>query len=175
MEKNYITPEIKALIGTEAEVDAWDEVERGAVRRFVQSIMDPDPIYWDDAMAKKTRFGGVVTPYLYPLYAFRNPPNLPDPLDDAIGNPHFHGGSFIPRFGLPEIPVPLQRVLNGGNEIEFFSFARPGDRLTAKSRLEDVVQKQGKQGPMLFVKMKISILNQHGEMLLINRQTSIRR
>lgn len=175
MEENFITPEIKALIGSEAEVSSWDEVERGAVRRFVQAVMDPDPIYWDDDMAEQTRYGGVVAPYLFPLYAFRNPPSLSDPLDDAIGNAHYHGGSFMPRFGLPEIPVPLQRVLNGGNEIEFLSLARPGDRLTAKARIEDIVQKQGRQGPMLFIRMKISILNQHGETLLINRQTSIRR
>lgn len=172
---DYITPEIKGLIGSEAEIPAWDEVERGAVRRFVQAVMDPDPVYWDDGSAAATRYGGVVAPPMYPMYAFRFPPNGPDPLDGAYGHPHYHGGSFMPRFGLPEPPVPLQRVLNGGNDVEFYALARPGDRLRAKSVIEDIYQKNGRNGPMVFIRMKIVISNQDGQVLLINRQTSIRR
>ncbi len=172
---DYITPEIKALIGTEAEMEAWDEVERGAIRRFVQAVMDPDPVYWDDAYAATTRYGGVVAPPMYPMYAFRFPPNAPDPLDAAVHDPHYHGGSFMPRFGLPEPPVPLHRVLNGGNDVECLALARPGDRLRAKSMIEDIYQKNGRSGPMVFIRMKIVISNQNGQVLLINRQTSIRR
>ncbi|HYM90218.1 MAG TPA: MaoC family dehydratase N-terminal domain-containing protein [bacterium] len=172
---DYITPDIKALIGREAQMEAWDEVERGAIRRFVQAVMDPDPVYWDDGYAAKTRYRGVVAPPMYPMYAFRFPPNAADPLDAACNNPHFHGGSFMPRFGLPEPPVPLQRVLNGGNDVEFLALARPGDRLRAKSTIEDIYQKNGRNGPMVFIRMKIVITNQDGHVLLINRQTSIRR
>jgi acyl dehydratase len=172
---DYITPEIKALIGKEAQMDAWDEVERGAVRRFVQAVMDPDPVYWDNEYASTTRYGGVVVPPMYPMYAFRFPPDAPDPLDAAYDDPLYHGGSFMPRFGLPEPPVPLQRVLNGGNDVEFLALARPGDRLRAKSVIEDIYQKNGRQGPMVFIQMKIVISNQDGQVLLINRQTSIRR
>jgi acyl dehydratase len=174
VEVNYVTPEVRALIGAEAEMTAWDAVERGAVRRFVQAIMDPDPVYWDDRAAGETRYGGVVAPPFYPLYNFRYPPTLPDPLQEACTDPHFHGGSFLPRFGLPDVPGP-ERRLNGGNEIEFFALARPGDRLTAKSSIEDIFQKTGRSGPMVFVKMRIAISNQDGQVLLINRQTSIRR
>lgn len=174
MDVNYVTPEVKALIGTEAEMTAWDEVERGAIRRFVQAIMDPDPVYWDDDAAAGTRFGGVIAPPLFPLYNFRFPPSAPDALEPALTDPLYHGGSFLPRFGLPDVPGP-ERRLNGGNEIEFLAAARPGDRLHATSRIEDIFQKTGRSGPMVFVRMKIEIRNQKGELLLINRQTSIRR
>ncbi len=172
---DYITPEIRALIGARAEMEAWDEVERGAIRRFVQAVMDPDPVYWDEEYARTTRYGGVVAPPMYPMYGFRFPPNTPDPLDEARHNPHCHGGSFMPRFGLPEPPVPLQRVLNGGNDVEFLALDRPGDRLRAHSMIEDIYQKNGRSGPMVFIRMKIVISNQHGQVLLVNRQTSIRR
>ncbi len=52
---------------------------------------------------------------------------------------------------------------------------RPGDRLHAKSRIEDIFEKQGRSGLMLFVRIRITIANQDGQVLLINRQTSIRR
>jgi len=175
MEPNYITPEVKALIGASAEMHAWDEVERGALRRFVQAVMDVDPIYWDDEYAAATKYGGVVAPPLYPLYGFRYPPNMPDALEGALTDPHYHGSSFLPRFGLPDVPVPLYRILNGGNDIEFFALARPGDRLTAVSTIEDIYQKSGRSGVMVFVCMKFVITNQRGEVLLINRQRSIRR
>lgn len=174
METNYVTDEVRKLIGREAEVTAWDPVERGAVRRFVQAIMDPDPVYWSDELAEDTRYGGVVAPPFYPMYGFRFPPDQPDALAPAADDPDFHGGTFLPRFGLPDVPGP-ERRLNGGNEIEFFALAKPGDRLTAKSRIEDVFQKQGRQGPMVFVRMHIAIYNQDGQLLLLNRQTSIRR
>jgi acyl dehydratase len=174
MDVNYVTPEVKALIGTEAEMPAWDAVERGAIRRFVQAVMDPDPIYWDDQEAADAPYGGVIAPPLFPLYNFRFPPTIPDQLEGALSDPLFHGGSFLPRFGLPDVPGP-ERRLNGGNEIEFLAAARPGDRLRATSLIEDIFQKAGRSGQMVFVRMKITICNQDGQVLLINRQTSIRR
>lgn len=174
MDQTYVTDEIRKLIGVEAEVTAWDPVERGAVRRFVQAIMDPDPVYWSDEMADRTRYRGIVAPPFYPMYGFRFPPDQPDALAPTDTDPHFHGGTFLPRFGLPDVPGP-ERRLNGGNEIEFYGLAKLGDRLTAKSRIEDVFQKQGRQGPMVFVRIHIAIYNQDGQLLLLNRQTSIRR
>jgi len=174
MPDTWITQEVLALIGTEADADAWDAVERGEIRRFIQSVMDADPIYWDDAEAATTRYGGVVAPPLFPLYNFRFPPNLPDQLDEALTDPQNHGGSFLPRFGLPDVHGP-ERRLNGGSDIEFLACARPGDRLHAKSRIEDIFEKHGRSGLMLFVRIRITIANQDGQVLLINRQTSIRR
>ena len=174
MTTTWLTPEVLALIGTEADMSAWDAVERGAIRRFVQAVMDPDPVFWDDEEAAGTRYGGVVAPPLFPLYNFRFPPNQADQLDEAFADPSYHGGSFLPRFGLPDMHGP-ERRLNGGNDIEFLALARPGDRLRAKSCIEDIFEKQGRSGTMVFVRMKITISNQDGQVLLVNRQTSIRR
>ncbi len=173
--ENYVTPELQALIGKEFSMDAWDAVERSAIRRFVQAVMDPDPVYWDDAAGVERGYGGTVAPPMFPFYGFRCPPNYPDPLNEAIKDAHFHGSSFLPRFGLPEPPIPLKRLLNGGNDLEFIADARAGDRLRAKSKIEDIYQREGRSGPLVFVKMNITISNQDGQVLMINRQTEIRR
>lgn len=172
---DYITPEVKAVIGAQGVVTAWDEIEAGAIRRFIQAIMDPDPIYWDKDMASD-RYGGVVAPPMYPVHAFRTPPSAPDPLDEAIKNPRHHGASsFMARQGLPDPPIPLKGVLNGGSDVEFFALAQVGDRLTLRSTIEDIYQKNGRSGALIFVRIRLEISNQKGELLLINRQTSIYR
>jgi len=79
---SYITDEVKQLIGGETDwVEACEAVERGAIRRFHQAVMDDDPIFWKDAEAAATRYGGVMAPPLFPLHAFRRPSGAPDPLN----------------------------------------------------------------------------------------------
>ncbi len=174
---NYITPEVHAMLGTEAgPFLAWDPVERGAVRRFAQAIGDDDPAYWDDAYAATTPAGRVVAPPLFPMYAFRRAPGSPDPLA-AADEPDFDGAvdNFVVWFGLPPLPINLRRLLNGGNRVRFFRLAEIGDRVIARSRYLSVTQKQGKDGPMVFVVIEVTFRNQRDEVLLTCEQTLIWR
>lgn len=175
---NYITDEVRALIGKWSQpVVACDVVERGALRRFTQAIMDPDPLYWDDDYAAQTRFGGVVAPPFLPLHAFRQEPGSPDPLDAAKNNPDYDGAGMgmAQRLGLPEVPIPLKRLLNGGNDLEVYALAKPGDRIHAVSRYKDIYQKEGRSGTMVFVIIETEYYNQSGQLLLVGRQTLIWR
>jgi acyl dehydratase len=152
MEDTYITPEIKALIGLEGEPQpSWEPVERSEVRRFAQAVMDDDPIFWNDAYAKDTRYGGVVAPPLFPLFAHRRPPGSPVPL--------------------PMLP----RLLNGGNEVEFYQLPKLGDRITARAKYLDIYEKTGRSGTMVFIVLETRYTNQRDEMLMISRLTLIRR
>ena len=38
------------------------EVEKGAVRKFARAIGETNPLYYDEAYAATTRFGGIVAP-----------------------------------------------------------------------------------------------------------------
>lgn len=172
---SVLTDDVMALIGTRSQVTCWDLVERSEVRRFAQAIMDPDPIYWDDEEAKKRGFPCLVAPPLFPLYAFRFPPYHEDALSQAATEPDFHGAAFLPRFGLPDIPVPQKGLLNGGNDVEFFRYARVGDRLSAECELLNIYEKVGRSGHMVFVEMSMVFRNQLDEVLLHNKQIEIRR
>ena len=66
-------------------------LERDALRRFVQAIMDRDPLYYDDAYAMGTKYGGLVAPPLYPAHAFRPLPGGADPLDLLHDDPDADG------------------------------------------------------------------------------------
>lgn len=41
-------------------------VERGAVKKFAEAIADPNPLYVDEAAAKKSRYGRLLTPPTFP-------------------------------------------------------------------------------------------------------------
>jgi MaoC dehydratase-like protein len=149
---DYITAEVRALIGQQSPwIEACHPVEASEVRRFFQAIMDQHPRYWDEAYASRSRTGGTVAPPAFPVHAFRRPPNaLDDPLDNR-SDPEFDGTGRFMRQGLPKVPVPLSGILNGGYEYEFFSYARVGERILARSTYRDIYQRQGKSGPMVLV------------------------
>lgn len=151
-------------------------LESDMLRRFVQAIMDEDRLYYDESYAKTTRHGGIVAPPLYPVHAFKRAPGTPDPLDalkddrDADGSGGVGGAQ-----GLPPIPSPFKRLLNGGNEIEFYQCLRLGEKVFSTAKYHDVRLKEGKSGTMLFVVIETELLNERHELLLVNRQTLIWR
>ena len=173
---DYITDAVTGLIGHQTDwVEACDEVERGAIRRFHQAVMDDDPVFWNDVEAKATRYEKVVAPPLFPLHAFRRPPGTPDPLNRVAGDPDFDGVTRDFGLGLPPVPISLPRLLNGGNQVEVYQLAHPGDRIRAKSKYVDIYQKEGKSGALVFILVETIYANQKGETLLKALQTHILR
>ncbi|MDA1349146.1 MAG: MaoC family dehydratase N-terminal domain-containing protein, partial [Chloroflexi bacterium] len=63
-----LTPEMRAAIGSESEPVTW-EVEKGEIIRFAQAIGDPNPVYSDEAAARKSRHGGIIAPPTF-LHAY---------------------------------------------------------------------------------------------------------
>ena len=152
-------------------------LERDTLRRFVQAIMDQDPAYYDETYAAKTKFDSLTAPPLYPVHAFRLPADVPDPLAVVARDPSADGTAGIMgvSFGLPAIESPYRRLLNGGNEIEFYRSLRVGERAVAQPNYADVTLKEGKSGHMLLVTVETRFTNEAGEPLLLNRQTLIWR
>jgi acyl dehydratase len=173
---NYITDEVKALIGLESEwVEACDPVERGQIRRHVQATMDDDPIYWDEAYARNTKFGGVVAPPLFPLHALRQPAGTPDAFERAASDPDFDGSVRGLMKGLKPLPIPLTRVLNGGNQVEIYRLAKPDEKIRIKSKYLDIYQKEGRSGTMVFLLTETIYATDKGEVLIKAIQTRILR
>lgn len=170
---DYITPEIRALIGAEAPpVFASHPVEASEVRRFHQAVMDHAPRYWDAPAA--TRYGGVVAPPGFPVHAHRRAEATPDPLDD-MDKPDYDGVDRALRPGLPAVLMPLNRLMNGGYEYELFRYARPGERILLRSRYADIYQRNGRTGPIVFVVIEDSYETDTGERLLRSLNTMILR
>ena len=171
---NYITDAVKAVIGAETErVEATHPIEASEVRRFHHATMDPAPRYWDTDWAEASRYGGVVAPPAFPTHAFRRKPDSPDPLD-AMDEPDFDGVSRSFN-GLPAVNVPLPRLVNGGYEYELFRYAQPGETVFRRSRYKDIVQRDGRTGPMVLIIIEETYTNAAGDLLLKATNTQILR
>ncbi|AKC70764.1 FAS1-like dehydratase domain-containing protein [Pandoraea oxalativorans] len=64
-----------SLIGTSAP-PFWVEVERGAIRKFADAIGDDNPLYRDEAFARRHGYDGIVAPPTFPT-CFRAPKDPP--------------------------------------------------------------------------------------------------
>jgi acyl dehydratase len=144
----YVTEEAKQQIGKVSETRTY-EVERGAIRRFAEAVGDPNPLFNDEKLARKTRFGGMIAP-----------------------------PTFCRSLGAPILDVKLNmtqfRGLDGGSDWEYFEPIRPGDRITVQSKLADLRESEGRLGPMVFITTETTYTNQHGEVCAIQRATGIR-
>jgi 3-methylfumaryl-CoA hydratase len=72
---------------------------------------------------------------------------------------HARLGGFLP-------PVPLPRRMYGGGRIESHRPLCVGDSVSRLSRVEDVTYKEGRSGPLVFVKVRHSISNGAGLALI---------
>jgi hypothetical protein len=171
--ESVLTAEVKAVIGATGEkIEAslpWG-VEREGLRIFTQAIMDPDPRYWDDEFAKKTKYKAIITPPIYVSYLGRRArPGSEDPVTRAFKeNPNSDG--------IGGVRTPDERILNAGNEIEVRQYPKLGDRIFSQARWKDIKERVTKDGArMLIVTTETTYTNQDGEVLCILRASSIRR
>ena len=144
-----MTAEIREqAIGTESE-PLTVEVEKGAIVKFAQAIGDENPLWNDQAAARKTRYGGLIAP------------------------PTFLRSWRVER---PELSFELSfnRVLDGGSDWEYFQPVRPGDSITAVSRLTDLQERPGRMGIMIIMTSLITYRNQFDEVVATQTSTSIR-
>lgn len=164
MPESLITDEIRAWIGRET--PAWTiEVTALDVKRFAVATDDPNPLYYDEELAKQSRYGGLIAPPLFYMAP------LTDPVPESALRPD--GLPYEGRFPIP--PTSLPRLMDGGTEIEFFVPIRVGDTLTARSKIVDIYQKEGRSGPLIFVVRETCYTNQHDAVVLIEKGAAILR
>ena len=175
---SFLTDEVKAFIGVETEWSAYsDPISPSEVRRFVHAIMDDNPLYYDAAYARGTKYGEVVCPPLYFSFAFRRAHGTPDPLDRLKTDRDWdaYGGGGANRQALPRVPHGFQRMVNGGSEIDLYKRIRPGKRVRTKARYHDIRERIGRTGPMAIIIAETLFQDDDGDLIARARQTAIFR
>jgi acyl dehydratase len=170
-----LTDEHRALVGVKGpRSTAADPVSADMLRRFVQGVMESNPIHWDEGAA--SRYGAVVAPPLFPRHVSRRSSGSPDPLDQLRDNPDWDGGGGLGLGGLPELDIPLVRILNGGTTADFYQLAKIGDVISSQSMYVSIEERQGRDGaPMVITTIETEYRNQSNELLTAVRSTLIRR
>ncbi len=159
-EESLITPEIEAMVGTERIFEGREEIGRALIRRFALSVDSMNPLYQDEKFASKSRYRGIIAP-----------PTMIFELNHSIGAEIGEDGTPEEAFG--RLPPPFTTVIRGGNEYEFHQPVRPDDVVTARQKIVQIYERQGKTGPLGFVVNELTYYNQHGEKLGLNRETVI--
>ena len=116
------------------------EVEKGRLKFFAKAIGQTDPVYSDEAAAKRAGHPALPVP---PTFLFCLEMESPNP--GALRE-------------LLDIPVP--KVLHGEQRFAYHAMAFAGDTLTFEPRITDIYAKKG--GLLEFIVRETRVTNQHG-------------
>ncbi|MBI2889217.1 MAG: MaoC family dehydratase N-terminal domain-containing protein [Nitrospirae bacterium] len=122
----------RSLIGMEGDSVEF-EVEKGAIRRFAQAIGDPNPVYTDEAAARRAGYSGLVAP---PTFATT-----------------FNDTAYSLR---ARLPLDFKRILHGEMAFEYHQPIVAGMKLRCRAKLADAYEKPGKSGSMEFYVIEIA-------------------
>lgn len=140
------------------------QVEKEPIRRFADSVEDGNPLYWDEAYAKKSKYGSIIAP----------PGLICAPWYGARPTPWGPRGAVSAGAARPDLAkAGYGRVLDGGVEWEFFAPVKAGDTITAESKIKDIFDREGKSGKMAFMITETTYTNQDGKVVAQTRGTSI--
>ena len=81
--------------------------------------------------------------------------------------------SFITAPFDPPFPEPFHDVLDGGSRFKFIRPVVAGDEITAVRKMQEIFEKSGRFGPMLFKITEVSYLDASGELVATQESTSI--
>ncbi|MEQ1808298.1 MAG: MaoC family dehydratase N-terminal domain-containing protein [Terricaulis sp.] len=143
----------KSKIGAETEVREI-AVEAGMLRLFCQAIGETNPIYTDEAAARKAGYRAIPAP---PTYASVLA-NLAPPKTDLI---------------LGVLGADLGRMLHGEQSFTQFKPIFVGDRIRLQQRIVDIYDKKG--GALEFVTLETSVTNQADELCAAMRTVAVLR
>ena len=140
----------KSLIGRESE-PVVHEVEKGAIRRFVEAIGDPNPIYVDEDAARTAGFPGVVAPPTFPAA--------------LAANERFRHS----------LDLGTRALLHSEQQFEYERLVVAGDRLVVKSRVADVQERMGASGPMDILVLEDEARDGQGVLVFRAREVLVLR
>ena len=136
----------------------WDEIVPGeprrtiaytltleAIQKYCRSVGETHPLYFDDAYAKTTPYGGIVAPpsiHILLMFACT-------PADDWMRSPG---------------------TINAGQSWSYVRPARPGDTITLQARCLDKFIRKDR----LFAVHDNVFFNQHGQVICAGRGQTIR-
>ena len=153
-EASLLTDDLKRLIGMCSEPVIY-KVEEGAIKRYAEAMLDPNPLYNDSGYANNSKYGGLICPP-----GFMGWPVKGKEVSSQMS-------AALAKAGVPP------RFLAGGEEFEFYLPIRAGDTLVATGKIHSMVERETSRGPMLFTTLEEVYLNMDGDVAVIARHTVI--
>ena len=150
---------LKETVGQEIVLQAPDEMGRSSLRQYALAIGDFNPLYSNREFAKAHGLPDVMAP---PTLICDTWQYVDGDMDDR--------GDLLGRGPIREL-----EGLRAGNEYEFFQPIHPDDVINAHWKVEDVYEKTGRSGSIIFQVIEITFYNQRYELLARNTETMFYR
>ena len=157
----YVTPQMREAQGEWGEARVAPPITETDIRRWAMATFypqQPPRIYWDADYAASTRWGGIVAPPDFNPFAW--PVERPEGGQAGLAGQHPEG-------------KPLTGM-NGGQTDTYGAPMRPGDVISARSRLVDWWEREGRLGHTLYVRSETEWRNQRDEHVKTRLSISIR-
>ncbi len=154
----FVTAEARALIGKE-DAPITSTVSKQDIRRLAIAVGDLNPLYLDEDIARKSRYGGIIAHPIH--YAVQQP--VPESQMDKDGM----------ALGRSDLPMKFSNHMAGGKEVEFFLPIQPGDTITSKRKIVDITERQSSKGGWIaIITRQTTYTNQKGEVVVIAKEVS---
>ena len=140
----------RSILGLEVDGGTF-EATKERILRFVKAVGETNPIFSDEQAAKEAGYDSVIAPPAFANLCILGS-ERPDP-KVQFGNLSFFAGQAL------EYHLPI----------------KPGDKITARTALEDVYPKTGRSGTMVFIVWRTVLTNQKGEVVATARESFVRR
>lgn len=151
-QESLVMKEALEMIGRQVGPGEPFSVEREAIRRFSEAIMEEPSNFFGGEHPQGNGTAQVVAPLTFPLYNCR---------------------SGIDRDF--QIPLSAPRRIRGSDEFQFLAPVHVGDEIRATTKILDIYEREGRTGKMVFIVTETNYVNQKGETVMVNRATVIRR
>lgn len=158
--QTLVTPEMLERRGVWSEPRVSPPITLSDIRKWAIAVYwpeEPPRLFWDEAYARTTRFGGIIAPQDFNPFAWPVHREPPPP------------GRATPQGG-----GPGTRGMNGGQTDTYGVPMRPGDVITSRRALVDWKENVGRLGLTLYTYNEDRWTNQHGELVKSRVQVSIR-
>jgi hypothetical protein len=157
-----ISDEMRAAVGREIGRRVSYPVTDSDIRRWALAVHYPEQpprSYWDADHAAASPYGGIVAPLDFNPFAWLDQVPGFAQSDVDINDPD----KTEKTLGIT--PPGLKHQLNGGLTVRYGVRMRPGDVITAATRLGEYTERTGRLGLMLFTPMEDTWTNQRGEVV----------
>jgi acyl dehydratase len=165
MTDSLIPPETARLVGSLLGAPVSAAITAKESQRYAQAVGDLNPVYFDDVAARAAGHARLVAPPTFVSHAVVQGRPLSELREDGL-----FGGDLAGR-----VPLPVKRVMFGGEEWDFVAPVLVGDVVTAETRLADLDQKEGSKGPFVRIVRETTYTRGDGEVVARSRQIGIAR
>ncbi|HEY1234489.1 MAG TPA: MaoC family dehydratase N-terminal domain-containing protein [Candidatus Binatia bacterium] len=156
-----ITPELRRWIGRETPPRLLEITSASDVRRYVDATGDANPLWLDDDFARSADYNGRILP---PTLVGWVPFSFKEGTERANTDP-----TDLRR----QLPLPSEytNVRNAGSETEWLAPVYLGEQLSTRTKITDIVARQGKAGLGIYISQEEQLFNPNGTMVLRRTHT----